>query len=55
MRALLPKMASIEYEDIMERYGNAILLFLILPIMNGQSAVSQLVSPVIDLLAGWLM
>ena len=55
MRAILPKMASIEYEDVMERYGNAILLFLILPIMNGQSAISQLISPVINLLAGWLM
>lgn len=55
MRALLPKMASIEYESVMERYGNAILLFLILPILNGQSAVSQLVGPVVNFLANLLI
>lgn len=55
MRAILPKMASIEYEQVMESYGNAILLFLILPILNGQSAVSQLVGPAVNFLASWLI
>ena len=55
MRALLPKMASLEYEQLMERYGNAILLFMILPIFQGQSVVSQILDPLINLLANWLL
>ena len=55
MRAVLPVESSLEYEAIMERYGQYILLFLVLPIFNGQSAVVQLLSPVINLLASWLI
>ncbi|NLG06692.1 MAG: site-2 protease family protein [Candidatus Pacebacteria bacterium] len=55
MRAILPRESSLEYEAIMERYGQFILLFLILPIFNGQSAVVQLLSPIINLLSSWLI
>jgi hypothetical protein len=39
----------------MERYGQFILLFMILPIFNGQSAVVQLLGPIINLLTNWLI
>lgn len=55
MRAVLPVESSLEYEAIMERYGQFILLFLILPIFNGQSAVVQLLSPIINLLTNLLI
>ena len=55
MRAVLPVESSLEYEAVMERYGQYILLFLVLPIFNGQSAVVQLLSPIINLLANWLI
>lgn len=55
MRAVLPVESSLEYEAIMERYGQFILLFLILPIFNGQSAAVQLLSPIINLLSSWLI
>lgn len=55
MRAILPVESSLEYEAIMERYGQFILLFLILPVFNGQSAVVQLLSPIINLLSNWLI
>ncbi len=55
MRAVLPVESSLEYEAVMERYGQYILLFLVLPIFNGQSAVVQLLSPIINLLASWLI
>ncbi|MFA6814588.1 MAG: site-2 protease family protein [Candidatus Pacebacteria bacterium] len=55
MRAILPRESSLEYEATMERYGQFILLFLILPIFNGQSAVVQLLGPVINLLTNLLV
>jgi len=55
MRAILPRESSFEYEATMERYGNIILLFLILPIFNGQSAVSQLLGPIINYLTRLLI
>jgi Zn-dependent protease len=48
MRALLPHQASLEYEDVMERYGTFILIMLILPWAGGQSAVSALIRPIMD-------
>lgn len=55
MRAILPRESSLEYEAIMESYGQFILLFLILPIFNGQSAVAQLLGPIINLLTNLLV
>ncbi len=50
MRAILPHQASLEYEDIMERYGTMILIMMIFPWTGGQSAVSALLSPVVSTL-----
>lgn len=50
MRALLPHQASLEYEDVMERYGTMILIMMVFPWVGGQSAVSALLSPVINIL-----
>ena len=54
MRAILPRESSLEYEETMERYGQYILLFMILPIFNGQSAVAQLLGPILNVLTNWL-
>ncbi len=48
LRALLPAQASLEYEDVMERYGTIILMMLIFPWVGGRSAASALLSPIID-------
>ncbi len=50
MRAVLPYQASLEYEDIMDRYGTMILIMMIFPWVGGQSAVSALLSPIINLM-----
>lgn len=50
MRALLPHQASLEYEDIMNRYGTVILIMMIFPWAGGQSAANALLRPVIDVL-----
>lgn len=49
MRALLPHQASLEYEDIMNRYGTVILIMMVFPWAGGQSAVSALLRPLIDI------
>ncbi len=48
MRALLPHQASLEYEEVMEKYGIFILIALIMPWAGGQSAVSALLRPIMD-------
>jgi Zn-dependent protease len=48
LRALLPAQASLEYEDVMERYGTIILMMLIFPWVGGRSAASALLSPIIN-------
>lgn len=48
MRALLPAQASLEYDDVMERYGMLILIMLVFPWVGGRSAVSALLSPAIE-------
>jgi Zn-dependent protease len=53
--AILPAGPSIEYEDIMRKYGSMILLLLILPIANGRSPISFVISPVISLVSGLLL
>jgi len=50
LSSLLPKHLSFEYQSIMRQYGTLILIFLILPIYGGSSAISQLISPVISLI-----
>lgn len=50
MRALLPNQASIEYEDIMTRYGNVILIMLVFPWFGGRAAVSSLLGPIVNML-----
>lgn len=50
MRALLPHQASIEYEDIMNRYGNVILIMLVFPWFGGQAAIHSLLTPIISML-----
>ncbi len=48
MRALLPHQASLEYEEVMEKYGIFILIALIMPWAGGQSAVGALLRPIMD-------
>jgi Zn-dependent protease len=50
MRALLPYQASLEYEDVMERYGTVILIMMVFPWAGNQSAVSALLSPIVNVL-----
>ena len=47
-QAILPKEVALEYELFMSRYGNFVLLALILPLFGSRSAISQLISPVIE-------
>jgi len=54
LMALLPSSTAIEYENIMTRYGNIVLLFLILP-FGGVSPASQLLSPIINIFLSWLV
>lgn len=53
LTAILPRETAMEYEGVMQRYGILILLLLIFP-WHGISPVSQLLSPVINLLLGVL-
>ncbi len=48
LRAFLPKELALEYELVMNRYGTLILMALILPIFSSSSAISHLISPVIN-------
>lgn len=43
---LAPKDVAHEWDQVLHQYGTVILLFLILP-LNGQSAVSALISPIV--------
>jgi Zn-dependent protease len=52
--ALLPPESSYEYEKFMARYGMFVLLLLIFP-WNGSSPISQLVSPIIDIVIKLLL
>lgn len=54
LSALLPKETAYDYEQAMSRYGTFILIFLIMP-WSGVSPVSQLISPVIDLIVRLLI
>lgn len=52
--AFLPKETAWEYDNIMQRYGTLILIFLILP-LNGVSPVSRLLSPIINMIFNLLV
>lgn len=49
--ALLPKQLALEYEQFMGRYGTIVLLALIFP-WSGTSAISTLITPVINVVVG---
>lgn len=51
---LLPRQTAIEYDTTMQRYGMWILLLLIFP-WNGVSPVSQLLSPIINMILDVLL
>ncbi len=48
--ALLPEGEGRQYDLFLNRYGVFILLFLIFPIVNGQSLISIIISPLINFL-----
>lgn len=43
-----PQELAREWDELLTRYGTLILLFLILPLNNGRSAVGSLISPIIS-------
>lgn len=53
--ALLPRQTAMEFEDFMERYGTFVLILLIFPWSGGTSPVSQLITPIVSLLAKVLL
>lgn len=53
--ALLPRQTAYEYRQFMNQYGFFVLLFLIFPIINGQSAISSLIAPIIQTIVGILL
>lgn len=54
LTAFLPKTTAMEYDETMTKYGNIILIFLIIP-WNGASPASQLLSPMINIVLRWLL
>jgi Zn-dependent protease len=53
--ALLPPDSADEYADFMNRYGTMILIALILPLVGGRSAISYVVSPIVQLIVSLLI
>lgn len=53
--ALLPPAMSVDYERAMRRYGMIILLFMILPTVDGSSPINALITPVILKVLGLLL
>jgi len=54
-QAILPKQMALEYEIFMRRYGNLVLIGLILPWNGTGSPISHLISPIIEFVTGILM
>jgi len=54
LKAILPKELAYEYAQVMRRYGMFILLALIIPV-GGTSAISKLISPIIQALTTLLL
>lgn len=53
--ALLPRKQGYEYDLFLKKYGIFILLLLILPIINGNSIIGSLISPVINFFVSILL
>ena len=45
---LAPKNMAQEWDDLLHQYGFLILIFLIMPINNGRSAIGSLIGPIIS-------
>lgn len=43
---LAPHSLAVEWDDILEKYGSFLLIFMILPLANGVSAASLLIGPI---------
>jgi Zn-dependent protease len=54
LTGLLPQKDALEFETFMRRYGNILLLGLIIPLVNGQSLIGLTISPIIDFLFTFL-
>jgi Zn-dependent protease len=52
--AFLPKEIAYEYEQFMDRFGTMILLLLLIPFSGGQAPINYLVSPIANLILGFL-
>lgn len=52
---LAPKNVAHEWDELLHQYGTIILLFLILPLNNGRSAVSALISPIVAAIVRFLV
>lgn len=53
--AVLPRQTALEFEDFMDRYGTFVLILLIFPWAGGSSPVSQLITPIVNVLASLLL
>jgi len=49
LSGILPRNLSFEFQNIMQRYGTLILIFLVLPVF-GSSPITSLITPIINFL-----
>lgn len=52
--AFLPRDIAYEYESFMQRYGTLVLVGLLMP-WGGQSPISMLIRPIINVVLGGLL
>ncbi|MEK7168576.1 MAG: site-2 protease family protein [Patescibacteria group bacterium] len=55
LAGLLPHREAAQFDLFLHRYGTILLLFMIFPLFGGVSIVSQIVSPISNLLLGLLI
>jgi Zn-dependent protease len=55
LSGLLPHHLAYEFDEVMERYGLYILLLLIFPFLNGQSAIEFIIQPAQEFLTNIIM
>ena len=55
LAGILPPREAAQFDLFLHRYGTIILLFMIFPVFGGVSIVSQIVSPISNLLLGLLI
>jgi Zn-dependent protease len=48
LAGLLPRDLAYEYDQVMRQYGTILLIGMIIPIFNGQSAAANLILPIIN-------